>query len=106
MPHQETDFLEYETLQYLITHVFCPLKLPHGGDHSLDNDRALSSMAYREACDYSQYISDSASAQWQYIVKMLWNLDHTMSSNALDEALIDSQIQSMETGGMSFGVFT
>ena len=104
MTHQETDSLEYETLQYLITHVFCPLKLPDGDDHSFDNDRALSSVAYKSACDYFQHISGSAHAQWKCVVKMLQNLDRTVSLNVLDEALIDSQIRSMNIGGMNFVV--
>src|SRR5438128_11494909 len=102
MTHEETDLLEYKALQYLITHIFCPLKLPDGDDHSPNNDRTLSSVAYRKAYDYFQCFSGSASAQWQRIVKMLRNLDHAISSNALDEALLDSQIQSMEIGGMDF----
>ena len=96
----ETDGLEEETLQYLVTHIFCPLKLPDGDDHSLDNDRALSNVVHRKACDYSQYTSGSASAQWPCIVKMLQNLNHAMSSNTLDEALVISQIHSMQVGGM------
>ena len=101
MTHQEN-----KALQYLVTHVFCPLKLPDGDDHSPDNDRALSSVAYRKACDYFQHIGGSVSAQWQCIVKMLRNLDYAMSPNALDEALLVSQIQSMEIGGTNFVVFT
>ncbi|KAL4069248.1 hypothetical protein J3A83DRAFT_4095931 [Scleroderma citrinum] len=96
----ETDVLADKALEYLITHVFCPLQLPDGDDHSHDNDRAISRVIYSAACDYSQYLSDSASVQWKSIVEMLRNLNHTMSSSALDEALLDSQIRSMEIGGI------
>jgi len=99
MNDREPDVLEVKTLKYLITHIFCPLKLPDGDDHSLDNDNALSRVAHSAACDFSQHSGGPASAQWQYIVKMLRNLDHVVSSSALDEALLDCQIQSMEVGG-------
>ena len=105
MNNREPTELEVETLEYLITHVFCPLKLPDGDDHSLDNDCALSSVTHSAACDFSEHTSVSASAQWQYIVKMLQNLDHAVSSNALDEELLDCQIQSMEVGGMDCVAF-
>ena len=92
-------FLEDKQLEYLITHIFCPLRLPDGDDHSLENDRALSRAAYSAACAYSQYTSDSASTQWNCAVDMLRSLDHTMSSTSLDEALLESQIRSMNVGG-------
>ena len=105
MNNKEPDVLEVKTLEYLITHIFCPLKLPDGDDHSLDNDGALSRVTLSATCDFSQRISGSASARWQYIVKMLQNLDRVMSSNALDEALVDYQIQAMEVGGMDCVAF-
>jgi len=91
--------LEDKSLEYLITHIFCPLRLPEGDDNSLDNSLALSRAAYSAACAYAQHTSDSASTQWQCIVKMLRNLNHTVSSNSLDEALLESQIRSMKVGG-------
>ena len=96
MTEAGADVLEDESLEYLIRHIFCPLRLPDGDDHSLDNDRALSRAAYSAACAYSQYTS---STQWQCIVDMLQSLNHTMSSNSLDEVLLKSQIQSMKAGG-------
>jgi len=91
--------LEDKSLEYLITHIFCPLRLPDGDDYSLDNDRALSRAAYSAACAYSQHTSDSANIQWQCIVDMLRSLNYSMSSNSLDEALLESQIRSMKVGG-------
>ena len=96
MTEAGADVLEDESLEYLIRHIFCPLRLPDGDDHSLDNDRALSRATYSAACAYSQYTS---STQWQCIVDMLQSLNHTMSSNSLDEVLLKSQIQSMKAGG-------
>ena len=96
MTEAGADVLEDESLEYLITHIFCPLRLPDGDDHSLDNDRALSRAAYSAACAYSQYTS---SIQWQGIVDMLRRLNLTMSSNSLDEVLLEFQIQSMKAGG-------
>ncbi|KAL4078001.1 hypothetical protein J3A83DRAFT_4087181 [Scleroderma citrinum] len=98
MPHAEGDVLDNKTLKYLITHVFCPLQLPDGDDHSLDNDRALSGVAYNAACAYSRHLDGSASAQWESIMEMLRNLDQSMSLEALDEDLLDSQIQFMRGG--------
>ena len=100
MASGDTDVSEDTTLQYLITHIFCPLQLPQEDDHSLDNDRALSSAVSSAAYAYSQHTSGSASAQWRHIEKMLRNLNHAMSLNVLDGAFLDSHLQSMEVGGM------
>ncbi|KAL4077990.1 hypothetical protein J3A83DRAFT_4087275 [Scleroderma citrinum] len=98
MTGEESDVSNEKTLEYLITHVFCPLKLPDGDDHSLDNDRALSAEVSSTAYAYSQQPGGSAIAQWQDIVEMLLNLDQALSLEALDEALIESQIELMEVG--------
>ena len=62
-------------------------------------------MTHSVVCDFSKHTSVSASAQWQYIVKMLQSLDCAVSLNALDEELLDFQIQSMEVGGMDCVAF-
>jgi len=105
MANGDTDVSEDKTLQYLITHIFCPLQLPQEDDHSLDNDRALSNTVSSAAYAYSQHTSDSANAQWRHIEKMLRNLNHAMSLSVLDEALLDCQIKSMEVGGTNCVAF-
>ena len=98
-PSADSDVAEDKTLQYKITHVFCPLQLPDGDDHSLSNDRALSEVAYASAYAYAEHVSDSEKPQWQHIAKMLHNLNDTMNFEALDESLAISQLLSMGVRG-------
>ena len=101
MASGDTNVSEDKALQYLITHTFCPLQLPHEDDNSFDNDHALSSAASSAAHAYSQHTSGLAGAQWRHIEKMLQNLNHAVSLNVLNEAFLVSHIQSMEVGGMN-----
>ena len=98
-PSIDLGVVKDKMLQYKITHVFCPLQLPDGNDHSLSNDRALSKAAYTFARAYAEHLDDSETLYWQHIVGMLRNLDNTISSEALDIQLVTSQLQSMAAGG-------
>jgi len=98
-PSADSDVAEDKALQYKITHVFCPLQLPDGDDHSLSNDHALSEVAYASACAYAEHVSGSQKSQWQHIVKMLHNFNDTINFEALDESLVISQLLSMGEGG-------
>ncbi|KAG6328168.1 hypothetical protein ID866_10921, partial [Astraeus odoratus] len=94
----ESDVLNGETLKYVFTHVFCPLQLPDGNDHSPTNDRSLSLEVYHSASDYAQHVDTSATLQWKCIVEMLRNIFETTRIGELDETLIVSQIQAMQVG--------
>jgi len=99
-PHNaDVDVARDKTLQYKITHVFCPLQLPGGDDHSPHNDYALSEAVYTSAQAYAEHVSVSAKPQWKRIVRMLRNLNDTTAFEALDEKAVVFQLQSMNIGG-------
>ena len=86
-------------LQYKITHVFCPLQLPGGDDHSLSNDQELSKTAYASAHAYARRPSDSEKSHWYHIVGMLCDFRNTTAFEALDAQLVAFQLRSMSVGG-------
>ena len=98
-PSADSDVAEDKMLQYKITHVFCPLQLPDGDDHSLSNDQELSKTAYASAHAYARRLSDSEKPHWYHIVGMLRDLHNTTAFEALDAQLVTSQLRSRSVGG-------
>ncbi|KAI6118443.1 hypothetical protein F5141DRAFT_999967 [Pisolithus sp. B1] len=86
------------TLQYTITHVFCPLQLPDGDDYCYSNDLALSEAVYTSAVDYSGNLDDPAKADWECIRKLLRNLHDAMRIHQLEEKTVELQLKSMTSG--------
>ncbi|KIO00351.1 hypothetical protein M404DRAFT_153077 [Pisolithus tinctorius Marx 270] len=86
------------SLQYRITHIFCPLKLPDGDDHSHSNDLALSEAICDSAFDYSRHLDNPAKAHWEYVKKLLHNLYEATRLHQLEETPVASQLASMTTG--------
>ncbi|KAF8127615.1 hypothetical protein EV363DRAFT_1513903 [Boletus edulis] len=62
------------TLQYIVTHVFCPLQLPDGDDYSIYNDRSLVGLVATVARLYSDHVDQTNMPQWHSISRMLDNL--------------------------------
>jgi len=98
-PSADSNVARDKTLQYEITHVFCPLQLPDGDDYSLSNDHALSKAAYAYAHSYTDHVSGPEKLHWQRVVGMLHNLSDTTAIEALDAKLVISQLQSMNVRG-------
>ncbi|KIO03173.1 hypothetical protein M404DRAFT_146433 [Pisolithus tinctorius Marx 270] len=86
------------SLQYRITHVFCPLKLPDGDDHSHSNDLALSEAICDSVFDYSRHLDNPARAHWECVKKLLHNLYEATRLHQLEETPVASQLASMTTG--------
>ncbi|KAI6041744.1 hypothetical protein EDC04DRAFT_3139543 [Pisolithus marmoratus] len=86
------------TLQYKITHVFCPLQLPDGDDHSHSHDLALSEAVRKSAGDYSKHLNSSGKADWQCVKKLLQNLYDAAYFQQLEESCVASQLKSMKAG--------
>ncbi|KAL4077961.1 hypothetical protein J3A83DRAFT_4356726 [Scleroderma citrinum] len=91
----DSDIAEDKALQYKITHVFCPLQLPHEDDHSISNDRALLGATCASALLYAEQLSGSEKLQWKHIVEMLLRFNDTMAFESLDEKHIMFRLQSM-----------
>ncbi|KAG6377846.1 hypothetical protein JVT61DRAFT_14627 [Boletus reticuloceps] len=86
-------------LEYIITHVFCPLRLPGGDDHSLPNDQALMEAVIDAAHAYTHVVADAGQSEWHPIEKMLENLGATVPSAKFDRKRVLAQLSRMQRGG-------
>ena len=89
------------TLQYLVTHVFSPLRLPDGDDHSVSNDRSLAAAVASVAQLYAPHATEANIDLWRNISQMLNHLRTAVQFQCLDEPQITSQLACMHSGGMS-----
>ncbi|KAF8555161.1 hypothetical protein OG21DRAFT_1439060 [Imleria badia] len=85
-------------LQYIVTHVFPPLQLPDGDDHSIRNDGSLAGVVASVARLYSDHIDQAKVPQWPGISRMLDNLQATLQFESLDQFRTVSQLSSMNVG--------
>ncbi|KAI6009770.1 hypothetical protein BKA83DRAFT_4070269 [Pisolithus microcarpus] len=86
------------TLQYKITHVFCPLQLPDEDDHSPANDLALSEALCDSVFEFSGHLHNPVKAQWECVKKLLKNLYEATRLQQLEETLLASQLKSITAG--------
>jgi len=93
---------DQSSLIYIINHVFLPLKLPQGNDHSLENDLALSQAVVDAALDYMYQLPSDKQLSWMSSVKMLRNLEDSIRFNVLSANEIESQIGTMYNKGSLF----
>ncbi|KAG1750324.1 uncharacterized protein EDB91DRAFT_1234945 [Suillus paluster] len=89
--------VEYHStnLEYIINHVFCPLKLPQGSDHSLENDLALSQVVLDTALAFSDELPSAKQLLWASSVKMLRNLKDSIRFSVMSPKDVESQINAM-----------
>lgn len=91
---------ETDVLEYIIVHIFCPIKLPQHNDHTPDKDRSLVHVVLGSAYKFAASLPDDEHEQWRPLLRMLENLAVTMNYPALTEDVVESQIKSMQAGGM------
>lgn len=89
-----------DVLEYIITHVFCPVTLPQRSDYTLNNDRSLLDAVLGSARKFVSSLPDHGQEQWDPLLKMLEKLAVTMTSPSLTGDVVESQIKSMQVGGM------
>ena len=99
MPHSVLDPGDLVTLKYIVSHVFCPLQLPDGDDHSVRHDHALAGAIASVARLHSDHISNADKPQWHSISRMLDNLRTMVQFEGLDKSRTISQLSSMNVGG-------
>ncbi|KAG2039110.1 hypothetical protein BDR03DRAFT_1009308 [Suillus americanus] len=83
-------------LEYIINHVYCPLKLPQGSDHSLKNDLALAQAAVEAALAFSEQLPSDKQFLWMSSLKMLQNLKDSIRFSAMSAKEVESQISVMD----------
>lgn len=86
-------------LKYIITHVFCPLQLPDGDDHSIHSDHSLARSITTAARLYSAHVDRADAYRWNSILKILENLETNVQSKSMDRSQTISQFSSMDVGG-------
>ncbi|KIK90485.1 hypothetical protein PAXRUDRAFT_14327 [Paxillus rubicundulus Ve08.2h10] len=92
---------EIDDLPYLLTHIFCPLRLPAGDDHSISMDLGLSQAILSSARAYGRYVSNEHGPEWNHILAMLSNLTATMRARELCGKELESQFESMDVGDVN-----
>ncbi|KIJ07619.1 hypothetical protein PAXINDRAFT_19202, partial [Paxillus involutus ATCC 200175] len=93
---------EIDDLTYLVTHVFCPLRLPIGDDHSVSKDLGLSQALLSSARAYEEHVCDEHGPEWTRILAMLFNVGATMRARALRGKEVESQLKAMNVGAVVF----
>jgi hypothetical protein len=86
-------------LEYIINHVFCPLKLPQGNDHSLENDLVLSQAVVDAALAFNDRLVSNCQLLLTSSMKMLQNLTDSIRFSTLSAKEVESQISAMYSGG-------
>ena len=86
-------------LKYIVTHVFCPIQLPDGDDHSINNDCSLAGAIAAATRLYTDHLDKANLPPWHSISRMLDNLRAIFQFESLDGPRTISQLNSMEVGG-------
>jgi hypothetical protein len=86
-------------LEYIINHVFLPLKLPQGSDQSLENDLGLSQAVFDAAISFSDQLSSDKLLLWTSSLKMLRNLKNSIRFSVMSTKEVESQISAMDNSG-------
>ncbi|KAH0834182.1 hypothetical protein J3R83DRAFT_11491 [Lanmaoa asiatica] len=98
MSHSVLDPGDLCRLEYIVTHVFFPLKLPDGDDQSVRNDRSLARAIASAARIYCDHVDRAKLPQWHHILGMLDNLQATVQFEGLDRSRTISQLSNMNVG--------
>ncbi|KAG2337794.1 hypothetical protein BDR05DRAFT_740578 [Suillus weaverae] len=88
--------IDQSGLQYIINHVFLPLKLPQGSDHSLKNELTLSEAVFDAALAYSDQLPSDKLWLWTSSLKMLRNLKDSVRFSTMSTKEVESQISTMD----------
>ena len=99
MSHSLLDPGDLFTLKYIVSHVFCPLQLPEGDDHSVRHDHSLAGAIASVARLHSDHISNTEMPQWHSITRMLDHLRALVQFEGLDRSQTISRLNSMDVGG-------
>jgi hypothetical protein len=89
-------------LEYIINHVFLPLKLPQGSDHSVDNELALSQAVFDAALIFSDGLLSDEQWLWTTSLKMLRNLKDSVRFSTMSTNEVEYQINTMDNEGLLF----
>ncbi|KAG2069011.1 hypothetical protein BDR04DRAFT_722981 [Suillus decipiens] len=93
MPQHSTN---ESSLEYIINHVFCPLKLPQASDHTIENDLALSQAVLDAAQAFNDKLPSDEQQLWTSSFKMLQNFQDSTRFSVMSLKDVQSQINAMD----------
>ncbi|KAG0694891.1 hypothetical protein DFH29DRAFT_297800 [Suillus ampliporus] len=88
--------IDQSSLEYIINHVFCPLKLPQGRDYSLENNLALSQAVLDAAEEFSHRLPSDKQLLRNSSLKMLRSLKDSIRFSVMSAEEVESQINAMD----------
>ncbi|KAG1892808.1 hypothetical protein F4604DRAFT_1913503 [Suillus subluteus] len=89
---------ETDVLEYIITHIFCPIKLPQHNDHTPEKDQSLLDVVLGSARKFATSLPNDDHEQWRPLLKMLESLTVTMNFPFLTKEVVELQIKFMQAG--------
>ena len=94
----------FTTFDYLVTHVFLPVRRLEVNHYTLENEHSLTRAVCAATHGYGANVcGTSEQAQWHRITKMLDSLQATVQSEHKDKDQVISQLRGMQTGGTFTG---
>lgn len=92
--------IEGDPLQYLVHHLFLPLRLPDRDDYALENDATI--LKYTLSCveAFVQSGSTVRREPWNTIVKMLARLRQLEETHALNPVEVEHLLRTAQPGGI------
>ncbi|KAF8122646.1 hypothetical protein EV363DRAFT_1136718, partial [Boletus edulis] len=99
-PNLQTTFAHTsESLGYVVTHVFLPVRPPDADDYTPENNYSLARAVCTAAHAYGTHVlGTSEQDQWHRTIRMLDNLQASVPSGGIDGDHAFSQLQEMQTG--------
>jgi len=105
MPSFQMDNVLRSSKEYLINHIFLPLRLPQQDDESSDNDQALCTATLRGIKQFAHYVDCK---DWGLVEEMLSNLLKLYQFADLDlriQTMTDMLVNQVDAKGAPFHDF-
>ena len=93
------DPLSSTAINYIVHHIFLPIRLPQCDDHDIENDFAICDILINRATAFKEFLPDSRATVWISVVKMLHQLQGLYATTIFDEERLHRLMQSLELEG-------
>ena len=97
---QDMNILTSDTLEYLLNHIFLPIRLPQSDDHDIEKDLAICDQILDHALAFQEFLSPPQSTAWKSIFKMVRTLRKLQSTSVLDVEELEFSMRDLIPGGM------
>ncbi|KAG2366240.1 hypothetical protein BDR07DRAFT_1480293 [Suillus spraguei] len=84
------------SLEYVINHVFCPLRLPQASDYTVQNELALSQVVLEAAQAFNDQLPSDKQQLWTSSSEMLQNLHDSIRFSVMSLDEVQFQINAMD----------